>query len=222
MPSRLKPNDVIPPEGLLRSAIDRPIKDVNFLFERAFGWHNAPIQTAARIALEQGGVSLGDIGCGSGNTLRTWAREVRHGICRADSVSATGVNLYDYSDQSGFPLTRAACADGTIRYIIADATDMPLEDGSLDVSLAYKAIEHCNNPAEWLLAMMRVTRPGGAVFFTADTHTQFRPNDPLPSLLRDMSFGQEPMVEHARIGTTAGNVVYSTLGRLVVPAMEPV
>ena len=219
MPQKRKPHDIIPPENMPRSAIDRPIQDIDGLFAKAFGWRDAPVQTAARMALEQGGVALGDIGCGSGNTLRTWSREVRHAACRANGVSTTGVNKFDYSDQSGYPATVKACADGTIRYIVADVVEgIPIEDGSLDVVLAYRSIEHCADPSGWMCEMLRVTRPGGSVFFTADTHTQFGRGNPLPDLLQSTSFAEEPALEHACIETQLGNVFYLTLGRLALPA----
>lgn len=212
--------DILEPEGWQRSAIDRPIKPINNLFTKAFGWRQAPIQTAADMAIKQSHISIGDIGCGSGNTLRTWAREIGFLTAghKVDS-SLIGVNKYDYSRASTSPATLAAIENHTLKYIVADATNMPLKDHTLDVSLAYTTIEYCSDPGSWMKEMLRVTRPNGVIFFTADTRTQFRPTHPLPQLLHEVDFEQAPSIMPMNVETVSGNTTYMTLVRLVVPAV---
>jgi SAM-dependent methyltransferase len=217
-PERRRDTDIIPPGNMPRSALDRPIKDVDRLFSDAFGWNKSPTQAAATIARTQGKVALLDLGCGAANTLRTWGRAVSLATpCALGSISLTGVDKYDYSRDSGYPATIAACESGAISYIVADATDMPIEPNSADVTLAYTVLSHSDEPVDWVRAMLRATRAGGIIFFTAASHPQYEVGAPLPEFLRSVGDGRQFAVAHAVIETQSGRLGEMTLCRLEVP-----
>jgi 2-polyprenyl-3-methyl-5-hydroxy-6-metoxy-1,4-benzoquinol methylase len=58
--------------------------------------------------------------------------------------------------------------------IQADVAGAPLRDGCADVSYSFEVLEHVWDPEAVLLEMIRVTRPGGLIFFT--TPNQFSLN----------------------------------------------
>jgi 2-polyprenyl-6-hydroxyphenyl methylase / 3-demethylubiquinone-9 3-methyltransferase len=93
-----------------------------------------------------------DVGCGGGflsNALATSGRAV------------TGV------DSSHECLAVAARHDGTrsVRYVVADARQLPFDDGSFDVVCAMDFLEHVDEPAMAVAEAARVLVPGGLFFF---------------------------------------------------------
>lgn len=156
--------DVIRPEGYERSLLDRSIQHVNWYFEQAFGYDKSPLPMSVRRLRAAGAMALFDVGCGTGNTLRTWTEALQPHTSDPGGISATGINLHDYSDQSMFAETRDAVQSGEVKYLVGDAQNMPEVPGeSADVVTACMVLR-VQNPIAMLDEMVRVVRPGGAVF----------------------------------------------------------
>jgi ubiquinone/menaquinone biosynthesis C-methylase UbiE len=51
-----------------------------------------------------------------------------------------------------------------VEFILADASELPLEDGTFDLVCSYNGFEHFADPQKVLREMIRVTRPGGCVY----------------------------------------------------------
>jgi SAM-dependent methyltransferase len=161
--ARSRNKDVIAPEGYKRGLLDRSIEHVDWYFGQAFGFDRSPLPISVRRLRTVGAVALLDVGCGTGNTLRTWTEALRPHASGPEDISATGINLYDYSEQSKFPETREAIQRGEIEYLVGDAQSMPeIPEGSADVVTACMVLR-VENPIAMLDEMVRVARPGGTV-----------------------------------------------------------
>jgi ubiquinone/menaquinone biosynthesis C-methylase UbiE len=166
-----QPDDHIGPEGFQRSMLDRGYNDAHVHFVRAFGEEGSPLGVAATIVRRTGHAALLDVGCGTGNMLRTWGEAtIERASSESASVSLTGVNLHDYSDESVHGKTREACQEGgSITYVKSDAATMTgVPDDSADVVLAYASMIHSDNSELWLDEMVRVARPDGVLFFSVN------------------------------------------------------
>ena len=53
-----------------------------------------------------------------------------------------------------------------VRFIVVDASRLPLEDNFCDYVLIYNTFEHLDNPKKVLLETKRVLKPGGKIFLT--------------------------------------------------------
>ena len=111
---------------------------------------------ARHLPLPAGG-AVADVGCGAGffwtnapttvpDTLRLRLFDLSPGMVEA-ARSALG--------------TTGRWSD--VRASVADATALPLEDGSVDTTLAVHMLYHLAHPTEGVREMARITRRGGAV-----------------------------------------------------------
>jgi 2-polyprenyl-6-hydroxyphenyl methylase / 3-demethylubiquinone-9 3-methyltransferase len=96
--------------------------------------------------------SVLDMGCGAGFLSNSLALA---------GHTVTGV------DVSGASLAVAKSRDttGSVRYLLADATALPLPDASFDAVCAMDVLEHVENPAGLIDEARRLLKPGGLFFF---------------------------------------------------------
>lgn len=161
--------NIISPEGFPRIHLDRHIAIANQFFRNTFGVRYSPIQSAVDVVRRTGTVSLFDDGCGTANTLNTWGLAVAEGTaCSPDQISMSGISLHDYRQESVNPATVQACRDGRINYMVGDAAHLAeMADNSVDVTLAYTSLDYAKDPIAWLKEMLRITKPGGYIYFDA-------------------------------------------------------
>lgn len=97
-----------------------------------------------------------DLGCGTG-----WFTGQLAGIAGGPGSSVTGADLspgmLDYARAAGVP---------GIRWLVADAEALPLEDNSLDVIFSNLMIQWCDDSSSVLAECRRVLRPGGQLFIS--------------------------------------------------------
>ncbi|MEC5161287.1 MULTISPECIES: class I SAM-dependent methyltransferase [unclassified Janthinobacterium] len=103
----------------------------------------------------QRALAVADIGCGAGTQCRLWAQH-GHQVHGADINAA----LVELGRQ------RAAQAGLAIDFAVASATALPWPDQSMDLCIAPELLEHV---ADWqgvLAELVRVLKPGGALFLS--------------------------------------------------------
>ncbi len=105
-------------------------------------------------------MNVADVGAGTGFLTAGLAPRVRRvyaldGSPAMLAVAQTNLSAWD-----------------NVVYQVADATQLPLEDGSLDAVLGNMVLHHCPDPVAALREMVRVLRPGGRLVLTdLDHHT---------------------------------------------------
>jgi 2-polyprenyl-3-methyl-5-hydroxy-6-metoxy-1,4-benzoquinol methylase len=97
--------------------------------------------------------SLVDIGCQKGQ-ITTWL--ARQKLWRVVGVDIAPTNIRDAKTN----LDNVPC----ISYQVADAEDLPFDDGEFDASVIFSVLEHVRHPDKALSEALRVTRDGGYVF----------------------------------------------------------
>ena len=181
------PDDIVPPEGLSRRLIDRPIGDVNELYRVYLGPHLTPTYTAAKVRREMGSLAIIDVGCGTARTLKTLGDAVCSlADCDLSSLELRGVNHVDYSLESGDLETVEACQTGRIDYQVGDAFGLEvIPDDTADIVQSYFTIGNIRRPMGWLRSMIRITKPGGYMFFNTSLR-QGKPGSPLNQYLGNL------------------------------------
>ncbi len=101
-------------------------------------------RTALELLEIEPGDRVLDVGCGPGNFSRAFA---------AAGGEVTGL------DASRSMLEAAVRAGGGVRYVRADAADLPFEDASFDAVCCFAALHMFGDPWAALDQMIRVLRP---------------------------------------------------------------
>jgi ubiquinone/menaquinone biosynthesis C-methylase UbiE len=201
-----RPLDIIQPEGFQRTLLDRNISKPNSYFSQAFGQEKAVLQATADRLAALGSVTLLDIGCGTGNTLRTWAAMARQYAANPDDVTALGINLHDYSQESRYAPTRDAVANGQVKYTVGNAEKLhdffPAQ--SADVVLACMSLIHMRRPTMTAVQIARVLRPGGIALFNVS---------------EDLNMSGSPFMEAVYKLEDAGFIIDTRTG--IVSAPDP-
>jgi cyclopropane fatty-acyl-phospholipid synthase-like methyltransferase len=98
-----------------------------------------------------------DVGCGIGKPA------VR--LARATGAAVVGISINQTQVDEAAALARAEGLGDRVTFQLANALDMPFEDGSFDAVLAFESIVHMERlPA--LEEMARVLKPGGHIALT--------------------------------------------------------
>ena len=84
------------------------------------------------------GASFLDVGCGNGCYV----------LKLADEIDAQGIDIDEYSSWSMQPE----------RFQVADAADLPFQDGRFDTVACFEVIEHVPDPVKVLKELARVAR----------------------------------------------------------------
>ena len=91
-----------------------------------------------------------EVGCGSG--------AVSNHIARKHSVNVTGTDI----DPDQIRLAQQHSSNlANIRFVEADATNLPFEDNDFDIVLSFGVMHHISNWLDALREISRVLRPGG-------------------------------------------------------------
>lgn len=100
-------------------------------------------------------LSVADIGCGAGTQSRLWAGH-GHTVFGADINAAL----------IGLARKRAEQAGLDIQFSVASATVLPWDVATMDVCIAPELLEHVADWQSCLSEMVRVLKPGGALYLS--------------------------------------------------------
>lgn len=141
-----------------QSSQNRPHSAEYFGGDRDFFWNADFLDLMARRLDLQSIESVADLGCGVGHwsklllpRLSSKARLV--GIDREPSHVADFMSRF--SDREA--------GAGRVTAIQADATSLPIPDGSCDLATCQTLLLHVQDPAAALREMIRITKPGGLI-----------------------------------------------------------
>ena len=112
---------------------------------------------AKRDLLDGTGKSALDIGCAYGFVISLLVRS---------GYRAFGIDVSDYALREGKGL-------GIEDVVHADATHLPFKTASFDLVTGFEVLEHIYDPESALLAISKVTKPGGVFLMTTPTVTPF-------------------------------------------------
>ena len=111
-----------------------------------------------QIESEQRKLEVADIGCGAGTQAAIWAK-------KGHKVRGIDINepLVELAKQ------RAEAEELEIEYLVGSATELPWEDGSVDVCLVPELLEHVENWQQVVDDCTRIIRPGGLLILTTSS-----------------------------------------------------
>jgi len=153
--------------------IDRSVGLVDYLYREVLGDSDSLLQQAydRGVSAQAAGEPLRilDVGCGTGNTLRGLTLHTRRHLPNL-AIQAVGVNIENFSNKSKSQATRRAIAAQEIAYILGNAAELPLKDGSFDLVYEHELLLHSTGPEAVgrLEEMERVLAPGGRMYFGTD------------------------------------------------------
>src|SRR5262249_53541937 len=99
---------------------------------------------------------VAEVGCGSGRLL-----------ARIGSTLPVTLTAVDYAPAAMELVGQSARVFGVeIRPVLADVTGIGFADGSFDLILSGGLLEHFEDPRPALAEMVRILKPGGAIFAT--------------------------------------------------------
>jgi len=145
---------------------------------RSHRWRTAENSAAYLLDHLRPGMSLLDVGCGPGTITVDLAARVAPG--RVVGVDAAADAVAIARDAQG--------ESATVEFAVADAYDLPYEDGTFDVVHAHQVLQHLGDPVAALQEMARVARPGGLVAARDADYGGFTwfPADPALDAWRDL------------------------------------
>lgn len=104
---------------------------------------------------KEGRLVVADIGCNAGTSSMLWA-EAGHEVIGLD-VNEPLIELAKVrARESGFD----------IDFRVGSATELPLEDGSVDICMAAELLEHVENWEAAVAEFVRILKPGGFLWMT--------------------------------------------------------
>lgn len=146
----------------------------------------------AALLLPVPGLSVLDVGCGTGDSLRLLAGRAQPGG-RVVGVDTSAALL-------GVGRSRADSEGWSAEWVHADAASLPFDDGEFDSSLAERVLQHVEDPAAVVREMRRVTRPGGTVLLAEPDWGTLRLDAGDPEISDRVVAAAGERVRHARVG----------------------
>jgi ubiquinone/menaquinone biosynthesis C-methylase UbiE len=141
------------------TAVDRQVDPGFFISFLDAGNALEDVKSVKRVMLAQlelgDGMSLLDIGCGTGDDVRDLAQVVgRRG--RVVGVDVSGAMIAEAKQ-------RHATAALPLEFVAGDAQDLTFPDASFDCCRTERMLMHLDDPEKALAEMVRVVRPDGRV-----------------------------------------------------------
>lgn len=167
------------------------VPDETYWFERhVVAYRFAAARVAGRRVL--------DAGCGEGYGLAL--------LGEAGATHVTGADL----DATTVAHARRTYGGERIEVVECELMDLPLRDGSIDLTVSFQVIEHVHDVPGYLGSLRRVTRPGGTVLVATPNRLTFTPGSDVP--VNPFHVTEFTAGELATALTTAGFAVTDVLG----------
>ncbi len=147
-------------------------KDVQEFFERVAGdwdtkrvsyYDRRVIEKMAKVSGADGGMTVADVGTGTGFVAAGIAPRVGRVLAVDNSLAMLDVARRNLAEL-GIP---------NVELLEGDVAALPLEDASVDAAFANMVLHHAEDPAAMLREMARVVRPGGVVAVTDEVEHPF-------------------------------------------------
>jgi SAM-dependent methyltransferase len=120
---------------------------------RSHKWRTAQNSAAYLLPHLRAGSRLLDVGCGPGTITVDLARIIAPGsVAAIDAVEEPLVGARELAASAGV---------ANVTFQVADAMDLPFDDGAFDVVHAHQVLQHVPDPVGMLREMRRVCAPGG-------------------------------------------------------------
>ena len=116
-------------------------------------WNDDALRAQALTRLVPRGLRVADVGTGTG----AFARELAHAGAQVVAVDPSPAMLEAARNKL------EGVAPGSVELRRGEAAQLPLEDGEVDAAFAHMVLQYLPSPAEALVEMVRVVRPGGRV-----------------------------------------------------------
>jgi len=113
-----------------------------------------------------------DVGCGIGGSSRH--------IVRKYGCTCNGITLSPYQAGRGNELAKNEGLDNLAQFQVADALDIPFEDGSFDLVWSLESGEHMPDKEKFVSELFRVAMPGGRIILVTWCH-------------RDLNYGENSL-----------------------------
>lgn len=110
-----------------------------------------------------------DVGCGIGGSSRHIAR--KYG-CKTE-----GLTLSPYQANRGIELAKEQGLQDSCNFQVADALDMPFENGSFDLVWSLESGEHMPDKKQFVSELFRVACPGGRIIIVTWCHRDLEENE---------------------------------------------
>lgn len=110
--------------------------------------------------------SMVDVGCGVGGSSRHIARKY--------GCTAKGISLSPYQIKRAKEFTTTAGLDSRVEYQVADAMNMPFQEGQFDLTWSMESGEHMPDKDRFMSELVRVTAPGGRVLIVTWCHRELK------------------------------------------------
>jgi SAM-dependent methyltransferase len=112
------------------------------------------VTTLPLLVLSSEHTAILEIGSGPGELAVEIAR-------RVPGAEVVGIDLAEPMIDSAIERARAQGLGERVRFVLADAAELPLADGSFDIVVSTLSLHHWSDPATVFAEIARVVRPGG-------------------------------------------------------------
>jgi ubiquinone/menaquinone biosynthesis C-methylase UbiE/uncharacterized protein YbaR (Trm112 family) len=113
-----------------------------------------------------GGGLLVEVGCGTGRISLP---------CRKRFASIVGFDISESMVRTAERKRLELGDAGHVRYLVADAENIPLKDGTADAVVFSGILHHVENPGRVIAEALRVLKPGGVYWGLENNRSAFRP-----------------------------------------------
>jgi SAM-dependent methyltransferase len=132
--------------------------------KRPVPWLQYPHQARFAFAAEYvKGKEVLDCACGEAASSELFA-----------SAGASGIYAVDL-DVETLARARRRLGEAKVRFVVGDATHLPLPDDSIDVCVSLETIEHIERDRDYLSEMVRLVRPDGCFICSTPNRTLTNP-----------------------------------------------